>query len=47
MDVECMLLGVDFNCGTFKLAPFDTDAYEDESFIPLMSIATSRARSKK
>lgn len=27
-----MLLGVDFDCGTFKLAPFDTDAYEDESF---------------
>lgn len=31
-DVECMLLGVDFDCGIFKLAPFDTDAYEDESF---------------
>ena len=27
-----MLLAVDFDCGTFKLAPFDTDLYEDESF---------------
>ena len=32
IDVECMLLAVDFDCGTFKLAPFDTELYEDESF---------------
>lgn len=30
VDVECMLLGVDFDNGLFKLAPFDTDIYEDE-----------------
>ena len=32
VDVECMLLAVDFDCGTFKLAPIDTELYEDESF---------------
>ena len=32
VDVECMLLAVDFDCGTFKLAPIDTECYEDESF---------------
>lgn len=32
VDVECMLLAVDFDCGTFKLAPIDTEYYEDESF---------------
>lgn len=32
VDVECMLLAVDFDCGTFKLTPIDTDFYEDESF---------------
>ncbi len=32
VDVECMLLAVDFDCGTFKLIPIDTDFYEDEAF---------------
>lgn len=27
-----MLIGVDFDNGLFKLAPFDTDFYEDEWF---------------
>lgn len=27
-----MLLAVDFDCGTFRLAPIDTEIYEDESF---------------
>ena len=30
-DVECMLLAVDFDYGTFKLAPIDTENYEDKS----------------
>lgn len=32
VDVECMLIGVDFDNGLFKLAPFDTYFYEDEWF---------------
>lgn len=31
MDVEMMLLGVDFENEVFKLAPFDTDYYEDNA----------------
>ena len=31
-DVECMLIGVDFDHGMFHLVPFDMDYYEDKSF---------------
>ena len=31
-DVECMLLGVDFEHGMFHLVPFDDWLYEDRSF---------------
>lgn len=31
MDIEMMLLGVDFENEVFKLAPFDTDYYEDNA----------------
>lgn len=32
VDVECMLIGVDFDHGMFHLVPFDMDYYEDKSF---------------
>lgn len=31
IDVEMMLLGVDFENEVLKLAPFDTDYYEDKA----------------
>lgn len=31
-DVECMLIGVDFDHETFHLVPFDQELYEDISF---------------
>lgn len=31
VDVRMMLLGVDFDNGVFKLAPFDIMSYEDEA----------------
>ncbi len=30
VDIEMMLLGVDFDNGVFKLTPVDTDYYEEE-----------------
>ena len=32
MDVDCLLLGVDFDLEQFRLGPLDTDTYRDESF---------------
>lgn len=31
-DVECMLIGVNFDHGLFHLVPFDQEIYEDISF---------------
>lgn len=32
VDIECMLIGVDFDNGLFHMVPIDEDIYEDKSY---------------
>ena len=46
-DIEMMLIGIDFDCGTFHLAPLDLDYYEDRDYwVSFQYVDKKRAKPK-
>lgn len=47
VDIECMLIGIDFDNGMFHIYPVDQDYYEDKSYwMPFQSCDKKRVKPK-
>jgi hypothetical protein len=47
VDIECMLIGIDFDNGLFNLYPIDQELYEDKSYWLPFKSCDKKARKPK